>query len=493
MELGVLLTFLAIGIILWKMFGKKSQPQHKPRDPQSISEPMATSEQKPVVDAPIDVPIPKLNVERIDAETTRLSMEQRVLFDLIETTGDDIYVTGKAGTGKSLLLEYFVGHTHKTIVVVAPTGIAALNVGGMTIHSFFKFPPDVIDPKNLTVDYKTREILRNIDAVIIDEVSMVRVDLMEGISSKLQIARRNDSPFGGAQMIMFGDLYQLPPVVSDGEVHRYLNHTYGGVYFFNAPAFEKSELKMYELNTIFRQKDPEFRAVLNSIRNGENSPEVLANINARTGVSIPETGFVTLAGTNGTVSRINHRRLSELPGDAKEYVAEITGDIKESSFPTEKRLKLKVGAQVMLLKNDVEKPMRWANGTLGIVTGLRDESMRVNIDGVEHSVGRAVWKKIKYDYDPEIRELKKEVVSEFVQFPMRLAWAITIHKSQGQTYESVAVDMSDGAFAHGQTYVALSRCKSLEKLYLTTAIRKEDIIIDPEIVEFMKRAKVVSV
>lgn len=435
---------------------------------------------------------PKLNVEKVDVESVKLSGEQQKIFDILESTNGITYITGKAGTGKSLLLEYFVGHTHKTVAVVAPTGIAALNVGGMTIHSFFKFPPDVIDPKKVNVDYKTREVLRNIDAVVIDEVSMIRVDLMEGISAKLQIARRDDRPFGGIQMIMFGDLYQLPPVVTDGQLHRYFNHNYGGIYFFNATSIERSGLKIYELNNIFRQKDPEFRSVLNSIRNGNASPDVLSRLNVRTHVKIPETGFVTLAGTNNTVSRINHKKLDALDGIEHAYEAEITGDIKESAFPTEQKLRLKVGAQIMMLKNDTEKPRRWVNGTLGVVTRLGGSAIRVNIDGVEHTVNRETWQKIRYEYSPEDRKLKKIPVSEFTQLPVRLAWALTIHKSQGQTYESVAVDMSDGAFAHGQTYVALSRCKSMEGLYLTTAIRREDIIVDQEIVDFMQQAKIID-
>ncbi len=439
-----------------------------------------------------NAPPPKLNVEKADVDSVKLSAEQQKVYDILENSNDNAYITGKAGTGKSLLLEYFVSHTRKTVAVVAPTGIAALNVGGMTIHSFFKFAPDVVDPKKINVDYKTREILRNIDAIVIDEVSMIRVDLMEGISAKLQIARRDDRPFGGCQMIMFGDLYQLPPVVTDGQLHRYFNHTYGGIYFFNAPSIEKTNLQIYELGNIFRQKDPEFRSILNSIRNGDGSPEVLSKLNVRTGVEIPETGFVTLAGTNNTVSRINHKKLDALEGSEKVYEAQITGDIKQSAFPTERQLRLKVGAQVMMLKNDTEKPRRWVNGTLGVVIRLSTDSIRVNIDGVEHTVNRETWQKIRYEYDHEERKLKKIPVSEFTQLPVRLAWAITIHKSQGQTYESVAVDMSDGAFAHGQTYVALSRCKSMDGLHLTTAIRREDIIVDDEIVEFMQQAKVVG-
>ena len=479
------LILIGIIVVIWYAVSLSSDKSNSKNDYQTWQN---TNGGRQVTNAPP----PKLNVEKADVDSVKLSAEQQKVYDAIENSSSNVYITGKAGTGKSLLLEYFVSHTRKTVAVVAPTGIAALNVGGMTIHSFFKFPPDVIDPKKVNVDYKTREILRNIDAIVIDEVSMIRVDLMEGISVKLQIARRDDRPFGGVQMIMFGDLYQLPPVVTDGQLHRYFNHNYGGIYFFNAPSVEKTDLQIYELSNIFRQKDPEFRSILSSIRNGDGSPEILSKLNVRTDVQIPETGFVTLAGTNNTVSRINHKKLDALEGNEKAYDAEVTGDIKESAFPTERKLRLKVGAQIMMLKNDTEKPRRWVNGTLGVVVRLGNDSIRVNIDGVEHTVNKASWDKVRYYYDHEKRKLEKEITSTFKQFPMRLAWAITIHKSQGQTYQSVAVDLSSGAFAHGQTYVALSRCKSLEGLYLKSAIRPEDIIIDQDVADFMKDAKTIK-
>jgi hypothetical protein len=461
---------------------KKSQPSRMSITPQPRT---------PIKNKPHPAPKPRLNVQQADISTIKLSNEQAEVYNLLETTNENYYVTGKAGTGKSVLLQYFVENSGKRVVVIAPTGVAALNVGGQTIHSFFKMPFD-IDLDELRVDYKLREILRNIDAVVIDEVSMVRVDLMEGISKKLQIARKNDEPFGGVQMVMFGDLYQLPPVVTDGELDRYFKHNFGGYYFFNAQSIKNSDLKIYELGTIFRQKDHEFKKILNSIRNGILKESDMRALNQRLEAIKPDGGYITLAGHNATVSSINHKMLSDLPGDEKSYEAEIWGSITESSFPTEKKLKLKVGAQIMMLKNDTEKPRRWANGTLGVITKLSNDIVKVSIDGVEHTVAPATWDKIQYDYNPEERELTKTTVSSFKQLPIRLAWAITIHKSQGQTYQSVAVDLSDGAFAHGQTYVALSRCVSLEGLYLDAPIKRDDIIVDPDVVEFMKKAVILE-
>ena len=448
------------------------------------SKPSSTQPTKPVTK-------PRLNVKQADISSIKLSDEQSDIYNLLETTNDHYYITGKAGTGKSVLLQYFVENSSKRVVVVAPTGVAALNVGGQTIHSFFKMPFD-IELDELKVDYKLREILRNIDTVVIDEISMVRIDLMEGISRKLQIARRNDEPFGGVQMVMFGDLYQLPPVVTDGELDRYFKHNFGGYYFFNAPSIKKSDFHIYELSNIFRQKDPEFKDILNAVRHGSFKESQLETLNKRTTVPKPDTGFITLAGHNATVSAINHKKLAELPGEEKTYEAEIWGNITESSFPTEKKLRLKVGAQIMMLRNDIAKPRRWVNGTLGIVTKLNSDLVRVNIDGVEHTITPVTWEKIQYNYDPEERKLTKTTVSSFKQLPIRLAWAITIHKSQGQTYQSVAIDLSDGAFAHGQAYVALSRCVSLDGLYLESPIRRDDVIVDPDIVEFMKKTVILE-
>lgn len=431
---------------------------------------------------------PKLNIQKTDFDNLVLSEEQEEYFRIINEGMTSAYITGKAGTGKSVLLQYFVDHTTKNVAVVAPTGVAALNVGGQTLHSFFRLPPELQDFKNITVDYKTKELLRHIDTLVIDEVSMVRVDLMEAMNVKLQLARGSDLPFGGVQLVMFGDLFQLPPIVSDGQLNRYFDHNFGGVYFFHAPVFKIFDFEIFELNQIFRQEDEEFIEILNSIRVGDHSEVLLEKLNQRAVEDLPSTGFITLAGHNSTVSRINHEKLSRLEGEEKTFDAKITGNLSQSSFPTEKELRLKVGAQVMLLKNDKHKPSRWVNGTLGVVTKLTDDLIRVNIDGVEHTITIDSWDSVRYYYDHEKRKLEKEIVSSFIQFPLKLAWAITIHKSQGQTYQSVAVDLSAGAFATGQTYVALSRCQSLEGLYLLSPIKHEDIIVDPEIVEFMKDA-----
>jgi ATP-dependent DNA helicase PIF1 len=289
-------------------------------------------------------------------------------------------------------------------------------------------------------------------------------------------------------MVMFGDLYQLPPVVTDGQLQRYFDHNFGGHYFFNAHSIKNCNLQIYELEKIFRQKDPEFKRILDCIRQGLINENDLAILNGRSNIIKPDSGYVTLAGTNSTVSEINHRRLDQLSGEEKNYEAEVWGNLNESHFPTEKRLKLKLGAQVMLLKNDTEKPRRWVNGTLGVVTKLSSDVVKVSIDGVEHTIAQTAWEKMQYEYDSQTRELKKRVVSSFKQLPLRLAWAITIHKSQGQTYRTVAIDLSGGAFAHGQTYVALSRCVSIDGLYLDAPIKLGDIIVDPNIVSFMKQA-----
>ena len=426
----------------------------------------------------------KLNEAVVDVENITLSLEQQKLYDQIESSNQHFFITGKAGTGKSVLLRYFKAHTSKRHVVVAPTGVAALNVGGQTIHSLFKLAPAFIRPGSLTrADQKTEYLLKNLDAVVIDEISMVRADLMDAIDERLRAARNSSEPFGGVQMIMFGDLYQLPPVVADAELQKYFAHNHGGFYFFNAHAWKIRLPKVAELSQVFRQTDPEFKAILNTIRNGTVSQAQLDELNARANANAPSERTVTLASTNKSVDEINTSHLAQLPGQGVEYEAIIGGKLEEASFPTEKTLRLKQGAQVMLIKNDKEK--RWVNGTVGTIAELSRDQIVVNVDGIEFPIQKESWSKIRYYYDQETRKVKEEIVSSFIQFPLRLAWAITIHKSQGQTYGSVVVDMGGGAFAHGQTYVAISRCRSLEGLYLVRPIKLEDIMVDPAVINFM--------
>jgi ATP-dependent exoDNAse (exonuclease V) alpha subunit len=433
----------------------------------------------------------RLNEKQIDIDDLKLSEEQQETFDTIENQSKNFFITGKAGTGKSSLLQYFKYKSKKRLVVVAPTGVAALNVGGQTIHSLFCIPPTFLSKEKLNdlrVYPKTKFLLRNIDTVVIDEISMVRADLMDAIDYVLRIARENDLPFGGVQIVMFGDLYQLPPVISDPELHRYFSHNFGGHYFFNSDVWKEALLEIRELTQIFRQKDDKFKNMLDKIRCGNTSEEMLNELNQRANFPVPNEGVITLAPTNNSANSINSSHLSRIDKRLYTYKALIDGELEKASFPTEEFLKLKEGAQVMLLKNDKQK--RWVNGTLGFVKSLSESEVKIDIDGITYSVPKETWNKIRYYYNQSERTVDEEVISSFTQYPLKLAWAITIHKSQGQTYNSVAVDMGNGAFAHGQTYVAISRCRELETLYLKREIFREDIIVDPAIVEFMKLVKI---
>ena len=431
---------------------------------------------------------PTFNLQEIDVSEIKLSQEQQKLFSRFENTMSHMFITGKAGTGKSVLLQYIKLHTQKNIIVVAPTGVAALNVGGQTIHSLFLFPPSFIETKTLRLSVKTAKILKSIDTLIIDEVSMVRADLMDGIDYLLRKARDNDSAFGGVQLLMFGDLYQLPPVINEPDLITYFQELNGGYYFFNSLAWNGADLEIYELSQNFRQTDEDFKYILNSLRSGDITEDILESLNLRANLAAPTTGVITLATTNSTVFSINHQRLNSLSDKTYAYQATVTGNLDASSFPTESSLILKKGAQIMMLKNDSKK--RWVNGSLGVIESVAENEITVNIDNHVYVVTPETWNKIRYSFNSEKRLIEEEVVSSFTQFPLRLAWAITVHKSQGQTYDSVVIDMGKGAFAHGQTYVALSRCKSLNTLYLKRPLTFNDVIVDPAIINFMKKANI---
>jgi ATP-dependent DNA helicase PIF1 len=413
--------------------------------------------------------------------------EFKSAFDLMENTKECLFITGKAGTGKSTLLKYFKANTGKKIIVLAPTGVAAINVGGQTIHSFFRLPPKIIQ-KDTIKRLRDKHLIENLDMVIIDEVSMVRSDLMDGIDYALRLNRgKMKMPFGGVQMVFFGDLFQLSPVV-ENEAKELLEGLYSSPYFFSAKVFNDCNIRSIELSTIYRQKDSSFMELLNRVRNKEYTKEDLDTLNKRvqkdTTVS-KKNATVILTTTNSLANTINQDRLSKLPGKEITYEAVATGKFEESAYPTDTSLKLKKGAQVILIKNDTAK--QWVNGTLAKVVALSNDSIVVDINGRTCDVPIVKWQKIEYSYNEDEDKIEDEVVGAFAQYPIKLAWAITIHKSQGQTFNKVIIDLGNGAFTHGQLYVALSRCTCLDGIRLKRPVTPGDVIFDQRIYEFKER------
>ena len=417
-----------------------------------------------------------------------LSPEQQAVYDRIETTRDNIFVTGRAGTGKSTLLNYLSWNTSKQLVISAPTGVAALNVGGQTIHSLFRLPIGVIADHDIDQSAELKKLLNTIDTLVIDEVSMVNADLLDAIDRSLRQARqRKNEAFGGVQVVLFGDPYQLAPVLGEGDERAYFADRYDSMWFFDAKVWDETDLTIYELSTIHRQHEDEFKRMLNAVRHGYVTAEIAGRLNEVGARPAPTDGAITLATTNGTVTRINATELARLPGRVLTARAEINGEFGGRAYPADEALELKVGARVMFLRNDVGgESQRWVNGSVGTVLKI-DTTVWVEIDGERHEVKPAVWEKFKYNYSPLTKSLRKDVVAEFTQFPLRLAWAVTIHKSQGKTYDRAIVDLGQRSFAPGQTYVALSRISELEGLYLTRPLRPSDIIVDENVVRFMSR------
>jgi ATP-dependent exoDNAse (exonuclease V) alpha subunit len=443
-------------------------------------------------------------------ETVTLSTEQQALFDYIEGSENNIFVTGRAGTGKSTLLTYLIENTKKKVAVCAPTGVAALNVGGVTIHSLFGFPFGILGTEDIGrhMNRRTREVLGAIDMLVIDEVSMVNADLMDTMSRAMGIARgRRKLPFGGAQVVMFGDPYQLAPVPGNNEERAYMAENYQSNWFFDAHVWREDSLERYELSEIFRQHDEHFKEILNAIRDGSCTQEMLDYINQCGNRFPPHDDVIRLATINESVNSVNRNRMARLETKPKTFTAVFSAADEKAfgrTLPAEPVLELKVGAQVMFIKNDdsstVKNPngtgllKRWVNGTIGTVTDLPSSGgVVVEVDGESFDVGRSTWEKVRYEIDEQFDETLgrvKEVLvavplAEFQQIPLRLAWAVTVHKSQGQTYDEVVIDMGRGAFSPGQTYVALSRVRSLEGLYLTRAIRMSDIMVDADVLRFM--------
>jgi ATP-dependent DNA helicase PIF1 len=422
-----------------------------------------------------------------------LAPEQAAVFAAIETTMEHIFVTGRAGTGKSTLLNHLSWNTSKQIVICAPTGVAALNVGGQTIHSLFRLPIGVIADHELEQSRELQKLLNTIETVVIDEVSMVNADLLDAIDRSLRQARgKAELPFGGVQIVLFGDPYQLAPVPGDADERAYFADNYESMWFFDAKVWRDTDLRIYELATIHRQHEEEFKGMLNAVRHGRVTAEIAGQLNSTGARKPPTDGTITLATTNATVNRINATELARLPGKVLTARAEINGEFGGRAYPADESLELKVGAQVMFLRNDVGQGdgPRWVNGSVGVVTKI-SSTVFVELDGVEVEVNPAIWEKVKYSYSAITKELKRDIVAEFTQFPLRLAWAVTIHKSQGKTYDSAVVDLGTRSFAPGQTYVALSRISRLDGLYLSRPLRPSDIIVDPHVQRFMSRATAV--
>jgi ATP-dependent DNA helicase PIF1 len=415
-----------------------------------------------------------------------LSAEQQAVFDAIETTQDHIFVTGRAGTGKSTLLNHLSWHTSKQVVICAPTGVAALNVGGQTIHSLFRLPIGVIADHEIEQSRELRKLLGTLDTIVIDEVSMVNADLLDAVDRSMRQARqRPHEAFGGAQVVLFGDPYQLAPVPGDADERAYFEDQYRSMWFFDAKVWSDAELRIYELSVIHRQHEDEFKYMLNAVRHGRVTAEIAKRLNDMGARPAPTDGAITLATTNSTVTRINASELAKLPGRALTARAEVSGEFGGRSYPADESLELKVGAQVMFLRNDSDQ--RWVNGSIGTVTKI-DSTVWVEVDGETHQVQPAVWEKYRYSYSAATKALKKDIVAEFTQFPLRLAWAVTIHKSQGKTYDRAIVDLGQRSFAPGQTYVALSRISELDGLFLTRPLRPSDIIVDENVLRFMARS-----